>query len=150
MLQPLLGSGQQEIASPAFTLVNIYKFISFITAWPLPFWWATGFPAEPRGAKKNKWTWGLAWDTTGFVTARKMVGFHDKHDQWSTSPLKYKFSACIGISTLSEPSLNRLPQLHGTKLLSFSFCMRTTGFRMPGTAADANKALQITVSGAVI
>ena len=35
---------------------------------PLPFRWATGFPADPLGAMKNKWTCGLTCDTTGFIT----------------------------------------------------------------------------------
>jgi hypothetical protein len=65
-------------------------------------------------------------------------------------PLKYKLRASVGISTLRDPSLNRLPQFHGTRLPSFIFCIRTTGLRIPGTAAEASKALQITVSGAVI
>lgn len=51
---------------------------------------------------------------------------------------------------LSDPSLNLLPQFHGTMVPSFSFCISTTGFRMPGTAADAKSALQMIVSGAVM
>lgn len=65
-------------------------------------------------------------------------------------PLKYKLRAWVGMSTFKDPSLKRLPQLHGIRLPSLSFCIRTTGLRIPGTAADASRALQITVSGAVI
>lgn len=49
----------------------------------------------------------------------------------------------------SEPSLNLLPQFQGTRVPSFSFCISTTGFRIPGTAADASRAVHMTVSGAV-
>jgi len=49
----------------------------------------------------------------------------------------------------SEPSLNLLPQFHGVSLPSFSFCIKTTGFMIPGTAAEARRALHMTVSGVV-
>jgi hypothetical protein len=51
---------------------------------------------------------------------------------------------------LREPSLNLLPQFQGTMLPSLSFSINTTGFNIPGTAAEASRAVQITVSGAVI
>ena len=51
---------------------------------------------------------------------------------------------------LKDPSLNRLPQFHGTTDPSFSLCIRTTGFKIPGTAAEASNAVQISVSGAVM
>ena len=44
-----------------------YRFLSRIVL-PLPLRWATGLPAEPRGAKKNKWTWGFTWETIECVT----------------------------------------------------------------------------------
>ena len=53
-------------------------------------------------------------------------------------------------ANLKLPSLNLLPQLHGVIVPSFIFCIRTTEFRIPGTAAEARSALQITQSGAVI
>lgn len=51
---------------------------------------------------------------------------------------------------LKDPSLNLLPQFHGIMVPSRVFCIRTTGFKIPGTAADASSALQMTVSGAVM
>jgi hypothetical protein len=53
-------------------------------------------------------------------------------------------------ANLRLPSLNLLPQLHGVIVPSFIFCIRTTELRIPGTAAEARSALQITQSGAVI
>jgi len=53
------------------------------------------------------------------------------------------------VANLREPSLNLLPQFHGTRRPSLSFCISTTGFSIPGTAAEASSALQMTVSGAV-
>jgi len=49
----------------------------------------------------------------------------------------------------NDPSLNLLPQFHGPIRPSGSFCIRTTGFTIPGTAAEASTADQIMVSGAV-
>jgi len=54
------------------------------------------------------------------------------------------------VTNLRLPSLNLLPQLHGIIVPSFVFCIRTTELRMPGTAAEARSALQMTQSGAVI
>lgn len=59
-------------------------------------------------------------------------------------------ACCVEHAYLREPSLNLLPQFHGITLPSLSFCIRTTGFKIPGTAAEASNALQIIVSGAVI
>lgn len=53
-------------------------------------------------------------------------------------------------ANLRLPSLNLLPQLHGVIVPSFVFCIRTTELSMPGTAAEARSALQMTQSGAVI
>lgn len=54
------------------------------------------------------------------------------------------------VANLRLPSLNLLPQLHGVIVPSFVFCIITTELRIPGTAAEARSALQITQSGAVI
>jgi hypothetical protein len=64
-------------------------------------------------------------------------------------PLNSKLRDCKGTSTLRLPSLNRLPQFHGTIFPARVFCIKTTGFKMPGTAADAITADHMTQSGAV-
>lgn len=51
---------------------------------------------------------------------------------------------------LRLPSLNLLPQLQGVIVPSSTFRTRTTELRIPGTAAEARSALQMTQSGAVI
>jgi hypothetical protein len=52
-------------------------------------------------------------------------------------------------SYLRLPSLNFEPQLQGMISPPLVFCIKTTGLIIPGTAADANKALQIMQSGPV-
>lgn len=54
------------------------------------------------------------------------------------------------VANLRLPSLNLLPQLQGAIVPSFIFCIMTTELRIPGTAAEARSALQMTQSGAVI
>jgi len=51
---------------------------------------------------------------------------------------------------LNDPSLHLLPQFQGMRFPSLVFCIKTTGFKIPGTAADARSADQMTVSGALI
>lgn len=48
--------------------VNIVPDNAPLLYLPLPLRVATGLPAEPRGAKKNKCTCGFTCDTTGCVT----------------------------------------------------------------------------------
>ena len=54
-LEPLLSRGEQEIASPPFVTYQ-YMSIRHLKYLPLLFRVATGLPAEPRGAKKNRCT----------------------------------------------------------------------------------------------
>lgn len=63
--------------------------------------------------------------------------------------LKCKFNARIGISVRRLPSFHLCPNEYGDRLPSRFFFISTTGFKIPGTAADAITALQITQSGDV-
>jgi hypothetical protein len=63
---------------------------------------------------------------------------------------KSRETALEKVTNLKLPSLNLLPQLHGVIVPSFIFCIKTTELRIPGTAAEAMSALQITQSGAVM
>ena len=71
---------------------------------------------------------------------------------WDIDPTRCKHGEAVleEVANLRLPSLNLLPQLHGVTVPSFIFCNITTELRMPGTAADARSAVQITQSGAVI
>jgi hypothetical protein len=63
--------------------------------------------------------------------------------------LKCRFKALIGISVLKLPSFHLCPKEYGASVPSRFFVIRTTGLRIPGTAADARTALQMTQSGEV-
>jgi hypothetical protein len=59
VFQPLFSSRQQEVSSPSCKTKLIIERTAKdkrINRIPLPFLWATGLPADPRGAKKNKCT----------------------------------------------------------------------------------------------
>jgi len=64
--------------------------------------------------------------------------------------LKCKLSARRGMSVRREPSFHLLPKEKGMSSPDFVFIIRTTGLRIPGTAAEAIVADQITQSGAVM
>jgi len=71
---------------------------------------------------------------------------------WDVDPARREEVKVVleGVANLRLPSLNLLPQPHGAIVPSFIFCIITTELRIPGTAAEARSALQITQSGAVI
>lgn len=71
---------------------------------------------------------------------------------WNIDPVHGKYSKCTtkGMGNLKLPSLNLLPQFQEVIVPSFIFCIRTTELRIPGTAEEARRALQMTQSGAVI
>ena len=92
---------------------------------------AVGRPGAPREPKWKRWTCGFTCDTIGCVT------------------LNIELRLSKGMSTRRLPSRNWLPQLQGIIEPSGSFCRRHTGFKIPGTAADASTADQTMQSGAV-
>ena len=63
--------------------------------------------------------------------------------------LKCRFNALTGISVRKLPSFHLCPKEYGARVPSRFFLINTTGFKIPGTAAEAKTALQITQSGDV-
>ena len=63
--------------------------------------------------------------------------------------LKWRFNALIGMSVRRLPSFHLCPKEYGASVPSRFFVIRTTGFKMPGTAAEASIALHITQLGEV-
>jgi hypothetical protein len=63
--------------------------------------------------------------------------------------LKWRLSALRGMSVRRLPSFHLWPNEYDSRVPSRVFIIRTTGFRIPGTAADARTADQITQSGLV-
>jgi hypothetical protein len=63
--------------------------------------------------------------------------------------LKWRFSALMGMSVRKLPSFHLWPNEYGASVPSRFFVINTTGFKIPGTAADASTALQMTQLGDV-